>query len=406
MPATTTRTDVIVVGAGIGGLAAALLLGRSGRSVLVLERVAEPADVGAGLLLQPNGLAVLDALGLATSLGATGHPIAAADIRRPDGRLVMHAPIGGHGPGLDHALAVRRSALHRLLLSAVAGAPSVTMRLGAAVLSVDAGGTVRLAGDEQTLHADLVVGADGVGSVVRASGDFGTVVTGSGATYVRGTVEGEDAALRGEYWTPLGLFGGAPLGDGTSYFYASAQHESVAAALSRGDLPALRSVWADALPLTVPLLRAVATYDDLLVNDVTRVDAERWSDGALVLLGDAAHAMAPTLGQGANSALVDAAVLALELGATDDRSGALLTYERRRRPAVRKVQDAADRVTKLSNVNGSVATRVVDLTLRAVARSARAAARQDRLVQQEDPARLRESLTRLGGRWGPPLTAA
>ncbi len=394
----TRHQDVIVVGAGIGGLAAALLIARTGRRVTLLERVAEPGNVGAGLLLQPNGLAVLDGIGIAPALRAAGHAIPAADVRRPDGRLVMHAPIADHGPGLDHALAVRRSVLHSLLHDEVTRCDLVTTLLGAEVDSVRPSGSVHVAGTTQTLEAALVVGADGVRSVVRASGDFDAVVTETGATYLRATVEGHDDVLHGEYWTSLGLFGGAPLGDGSTYFYASAQSGPVAAAMARRDLPALRALWADALPLTAPLLGAVATYDDLLVNDVTRVDAARWSDGALVLLGDAAHAMAPTLGQGANSALVDAAVLALELDAAESPAGALQAYERRRRAPVRRVQDAADRVTRLSNLSGSLRTRGVDLVLRGLAGVRPVSVKQDHLVQQEDPAALRESLSRLGGR--------
>lgn len=393
----TTPPHVVVVGAGIGGMAAALLVARTGASVTLLERVAEPAAVGAGLLLQPNGLAVLDGLGLRPALDEAGHPIKAADVRRADGRLLLHAPIRDHGPGLDHALAVRRSELHQLLHDAITRSGRITTRLGAEVASVDPAGHVHLAGAGPSLTGDLVVGADGVRSVVRAAGNFGAVVTSTGATYVRAIVAGTDHGLHGEYWTRLGLFGGAPLGDGTTYFYAAAHAPPVAAAIARRDLPALRALWAEELPAADSLLGAVATYDDLLVNDVARVDVERWSHGASVLLGDAAHAMSPTLGQGANSALVDAAVLADELDQDGPVADALARYERRRRTAVRKVQDTADRVAALSDAPDSRRTSALTAVLRVLARSESVAARQDRLVQQERPALLRESVALLGG---------
>jgi 2-polyprenyl-6-methoxyphenol hydroxylase-like FAD-dependent oxidoreductase len=362
--------------------------------VTLLERFGAPADVGAGLLLQPNGLAVLHGLGLGDALA--GHAIPAADIRRSDGRLIMRAPIADHGSGLDHALAVRRSALYRLLYDEIARTGLITTRLSAEVVTADPAGDVHLA-DGQSLTADLVIAADGVKSVVRATGGFDAVLKDTGLSYLRATVEGCDVGLRGEYWTELGLFGGAPLGDGSTYFYAAAQAPSVAAAMSQRDLPALRALWAEALPLAAPLLEAVPTYDDLLVNAVARVDVKRWSHGALVLLGDAAHAMAPTLGQGANSALVDAAVLAHELARDDATDDALQRYTRRRRGAVRKVQDAADRVARLSNAHGRLRTSAIDRTLRTVAAVKPVAARQDRLVQQEDPAELLETVTGLCG---------
>ena len=390
----TTDMHVIVVGGGIGGMAAALLIARTGASVTLLERVSAPADVGAGLLLQPNGLAVLHGLGLGKELG--GHAIHAAEVRRSDGRLVMHAPITDHAPGLDHVLAVRRSRLYRLLYNEIARSGRITTHLGAEVVAADPSGEVHLADGQQSLAADLVIGADGVHSVIRDCGGFDAVVTDTGASYLRATVEGCEVGLHGEYWTKLGLFGGAPLGDGSTYFYAAAQAPGVAAAMSRRDLPALRALWAEELPLTAALLEAVPTYDDLLVNGVSRVDAKRWSHGALVLLGDAAHAMSPTLGQGANTALVDAAVLADELELNDTVGDAVQRYVRRRRSSVRKVQDAADRVVRLSDTHDQLRTSAIDLSMRVFTAFKPVAARQDRLVQQEDPATLRAVVTRLG----------
>jgi hypothetical protein len=108
----------------------------------------------------------------------------------------------------------------------------------------------------------------------------------------------------------------------------------------RRDLSAFRALWTRVLPPAGPALDRVACWEELLVIEVSRVDCERWVDGRLVLVGDAAHAMAPNLGQGANSALVDAAVLAVELAADQPVDQALSRYAQRRRQPVRRVQDA------------------------------------------------------------------
>jgi 2-polyprenyl-6-methoxyphenol hydroxylase-like FAD-dependent oxidoreductase len=395
----TPSPTALVVGAGIGGLATALLLSKAGAAVTLVEKVESSTPVGAGILLQPNGLAVLAGLGLASELERSGHPLDRVSLRRPDGRVIATSAVPSHAPGLDHVLTIRRSTLHEILVRAANEAAAIDVRFGTTVLDASASGsvTVKSARGIEHLTADLVVAADGVGSVVRRHGAFDDRTTPTGTTYLRAIVDTRLEDLAGEFWTPLGLFGGAPLGDGSTYFYAAAHTPVVAAAVTDRDLTSLQRVWSEALPASAAAWTAVPSFDQLLVNDVARVDAERWHDGALVLLGDAAHAMAPTLGQGANSALVDAAVLVHELTRTADRDTALAAYTARRRPAVRAVQDAADRMAAMSDLRGRLRPALRNAAIRVVTRIPAATSRQDRLAQQEDPAALRglvESMTR------------
>jgi 2-polyprenyl-6-methoxyphenol hydroxylase-like FAD-dependent oxidoreductase len=397
--------NVVVAGSGIGGMTAALLLGSAGASVRLLERVAEPAEVGAGILLQPNGLAVLYALGLAEALQRAAWRTPPPAIRDPTGTVLLELPLPDFGHGLDHAVVLRRSHLYGVLLAAVRAHPAIQVRLGTQVTGASPAGTVRAChqGVEAQRTADLVVGADGEASTVRAHGDFGAVARATGACYGRALVPGAGYAIGwGEYWTRLGLFGGAPLGDGSTYLYLDVTAPPVARALADQDLEGFRGRWAAALPLAAPVLERLGSLEELLVNRVVRVDCKRWVDGRLVLVGDAAHAMAPNLGQGANSAIVDAAVLAAELAADRSLPEALGRYTARRRPAVGWVQDAADRLARLSRVSHPVLRWGRDVALRRLGRLATGPSRQQR-VQQEDPVWL-YATTRALQRQGRPPT--
>lgn len=386
--------DVVIVGGGIGGMTAALLFADIGADVTLLERVDAPAAVGAGILLQPNGLAVLTALGLGEALAGAGYRPRASALRTAGGAKIADLAPPDTGRPWEHLLALRRSRLHEILIDAVAGQSRIVTRFGADVTATRADGTVELRWRDRTstLTADLVVGADGVGSAVRRSQGFGARVRDTGARYLRGLVDGTDLDLEGEYWTGFGLFGGAPVGDGTTYFYAAATAPPVATAVAARDLVALRSAWRDALPAAVPVLDRVGGFDDLLITGVERVDCERWVDGRSVLLGDAAHAMAPTLAQGANSAIVDAAVLTGELSVDRSVAEALARYVARRQRAVRRVQDHGDRLAAMSMIGNPWLRAFRDTALRVVARLPGSVPRLAGMMQQEDPADLHHTV--------------
>jgi 2-polyprenyl-6-methoxyphenol hydroxylase-like FAD-dependent oxidoreductase len=292
---------VVVVGAGIGGLAASLVLSRVAKQVTLVERADHPAEVGAALALQANGMAVLARLGLLASVEGVGAGIDRVDIRNAGGRVLLTAKMPDFGGGLDHAIAVRRTQLHRLLLDAVNEEGSVRTCFGCTVMSADPSGSLVVRSGPNgggptattTLHADLVVGADGVNSAVRSTGGFRSRLS-AGSSYVRTIVQGQANPWFEEFWTQLGSFGHAPLGGDTTYFWAAAHSPAVTDAVSRRDLESFAQEWRQVLPLAGDLLAKVPSFDDLLVNTVRRVDCRRWFSGRLVLLGDAAHAMAPT----------------------------------------------------------------------------------------------------------------
>jgi 2-polyprenyl-6-methoxyphenol hydroxylase-like FAD-dependent oxidoreductase len=322
------------VGGAIGGAAAALLLAERGAEVTCFERVAEPRAVGAGIALQPNGMAVLAGLGLHGAIDARASLLGSPRIVDASGRCLLEPRLPLDAAGFDRIRMIRRSDLHEILLGAVTDHPRIRLHVGTPIEAVGANGTVEGHG---AFH--LVIGADGVHSRVRRTGGFGGVERVTGIWYVRGLIDRPTDACE-EAWTSAGVFGRFPVPGGT-YFFASAGLPALEAAIAAGDLGALRERWTHAYPPAGEVLGAVESFDALLVNEVIRVDCKTFVDGKVALLGDAAHAMAPNLGQGANSALVDGAVLCEELDRADELASGLTAYDRRRRPAVRKVQRAA-----------------------------------------------------------------
>lgn len=342
---------VSVVGAGIGGACAAVLLARAGAEVTLVERVAEPRAIGAGILLQPNGLAVLYGLGLRDAIMQGSFVTREGAIYDAAGRPLVRLQTFDFGDGLDHFVAIRRSTLSELLIDRVERDTGIDTSFGVEVHEIP--------------ESDLVIGADGVHSVVRSACGIPHRLHRTGVSYVRGLVDGDVVDGFGEYWTRLGLFGIGPVGDAT-YFFAGTACPAVAEAVAARDLSTFRAAWIDALPGSEPVLSCIGSFDDLLVNEVETVHCRRFVHTNVALLGDAAHAMYPNVGQGANSALVDAAVLVSKLRDAPDVGTALRRYDRVRRPRTKRVQRDAARLARLAALRPAPLRAMRDMFLRSM----------------------------------------
>jgi 2-polyprenyl-6-methoxyphenol hydroxylase-like FAD-dependent oxidoreductase len=325
----------VVVGAGLGGLAGAIALSRHGWDVTVLERRAEPDEAGAGIAVWPNALRALDVLGpgprgIGAQARAAGTVEVGGGIRTMSGRWLARTDTADlrrrQGDGV---VVLRRPDLHALLRTA---APEVTT--GAGVRRVDPGDAARPAvvhDDAGREHpAELVVAADGLRSTIRAAVWPEAVPRPTGQTAFR-LIAAHDLAEGGESWGNGALVGLGPLPGGRTYLYAVVPTAEVP---TRDDpLPWLRARlagWHDPIPSVLD-----AVEGPVLVHELEDLRPPRsWHHGRIVLLGDAAHAMTPNLGQGAAQAFLDAVALAEE--ATDDPAS-LVAYEARRRPGAEAV---------------------------------------------------------------------
>jgi 2-polyprenyl-6-methoxyphenol hydroxylase-like FAD-dependent oxidoreductase len=331
--------SAVVVGGGIGGLTAAVALRQAGWRVTVLERAARFGEIGAGITLLSNGLRCLDAIGLGDAVRGSGLPMLAIGMRTAAGRWL--ARFDGDGAALEArmgtvTLNIHRAELHKILYDAL---PEEVLIAGVTTTGIDGGADggpaevhFRHGDTEALLRADLVVGADGVHSWVRAQRwpDAPAAVY-SGSTNWRGITTSSSAAVAemSLSWGRGTEFGVMPLVDGRTYWYAAAN--AAEAQRNPDELAELRrrfGTWHEPIPAVLAHTQPRA----VLRHDIYRLpELDSYHRGSVVLLGDAAHAMTPNLGQGGGQALEDAIVLAAAVSSTRDVATALARYDHERR---------------------------------------------------------------------------
>jgi salicylate hydroxylase len=343
------RPRVAVVGAGIGGLTLAIALRRRGVSVTVYEQAAELREIGAGVALSANATRHLHRLGLGDALDSVSVQPSALVFRRwDDGEVIASHRMGARYRDAFGApyYGVHRAALQRVFAAALE--PGVVEHGRRCVGIAEDGGAVRVElADGRGAEADVVVGADGVHSVVRphVAGERAAVF--SGTVGYRGLVPVERLPSLPDP-TPLQFWAG-PRAHLLHYSIEGGRVVNFLAVVRQAqwtsetwnepcavaDALAAFEGWHDAV---TEMVGAVPEGSRWALHD--HAPLERWSAGRTVLIGDAAHAMLPHQGQGANQTIEDAIALADLLEDTDAAGipAALARYEALRAPRTRRVQ--------------------------------------------------------------------
>lgn len=328
---------VIIAGAGPGGLVAALALHHVGQPVLLLERAPEVRAAGAGLTLQVNAMRMLEAIGQREAVAAAGEPILSGSVDTAAGAELSSLPMGAlvdrYGTS---GVAIHRGALARVLSSAL---PPDVLRCDAEVEGYEAdadGVSVRLR-DGAELRGRALVGADGIHSCVRATMQGEVPLRYAGYTCWRGVAPVPrplGAGVMSERWGRGRRFGIVPIDAERTYWFstANAPADGHDGEDPRAELLERFAGFAE----PVPALIEATPSEGILRNDIIDIEPlSRWTDGRVTLLGDAAHAMTPNMGQGACQAIEDAVVLAHCLVEHGEVATALAEYEARRKDRAR-----------------------------------------------------------------------
>ena len=356
---------IVIAGAGIGGLCAALALAQRQFEVAVYEQSPQLGEVGAGLQLSPNAMHVLTALGIADEVKAKAFSPNSAVMRHyQTGKTYFTVPLGETATqkyGSDY-LHIHRADLHSVLHDACKNM-KVDIHLGKSIQSYQQTSdilTIQLDQNE-SLEADVLIGADGIKSNVQACmlGETPTDFTGQVAW--RGVVEA--SRLPPEFVKPNANLWVGPGKHFVSYYLRGGDLINFVAVQERtdwlkeswsepGDINELRNTFAGWHPEVATLLNA--TDDCFLWALFDRKPLTQWTDGKVALLGDACHPMLPFLAQGAAMAIEDSYALAHCLATHNKTETALQSYQAMRLPRTRDIQLNARKNAALYHMSSPV----------------------------------------------------
>ena len=332
--------DIAIAGCGIGGLAAALLLSRQGHRITLYERFAEPQPVGSGLMIQPTGMAVLAALGLAETAVSRGAPVDGLLGVNTEGEPVLEAAYADLGVPGAFGLGIHRSSLFETLFAKVLAAP-VAIRTDHSLIGTEITGhsrTLHFEGRDDSPGHDLVIDALGAASPLVPPTDAVLPFGALWATVDWPQAEGfHERLLEQRYERADRMVGLLPTGGGKAAFFWSLRGNEYDAWRARGMQDfrdEIRALW----PALDPVAEQLSEPEQLTFARYRHRTTRHATGERIVHIGDAWHSASPQLGQGANMALLDAFGLARALEQSDTLGEAFARFLDLRKSHVRLYQ--------------------------------------------------------------------
>jgi 2-polyprenyl-6-methoxyphenol hydroxylase-like FAD-dependent oxidoreductase len=315
-----------IVGAGFAGLTAACALAQRGWRVRVHERSDRLRTAGAGIYIYENGLRVLEAVGAHGAAVAGAPPAHTREVRDDRNRVVsVHRWSGSRVVSI-----IRQNVINALAAAATAAGAEIVTCSAAAAATTD--GSLTLASGER-IEADLIVAADGTNSAVRQSLGMQMtrkpLVDGCTRLLMPALPEetgGDSLGKTIEYWSGTRRVLYTPCSAGEIYIALTMLNSDAAAKA----VPVRKDVWTAAFPHLAALIGRIG--DQGRYDRFEMIRLRRWSAGRVAIVGDAAHALPPNIGQGGGCAMMNALSLAVHLDRTPDVPAALREWERTERP--------------------------------------------------------------------------
>jgi FAD-dependent urate hydroxylase len=328
---------VLIVGGGIAGLTLATALHRQGCKIDLIERNTAWQTTGGGIAVQANGLRALRQLGMAETIERAGAVLHFWQFCDPQGSVLCSVDLQETWEGVGPCIGIERAKLQDTLLK---GAAAVSARLGTSIVSLRQNDSpVEVQFTDGTLgEYDLVVGADGIASSVRDLALGTTPLQSAGHVGWRSLVPIRPRGLQHlQFFLGDGCFFGlCPMAEGT-YGFGHVNDPRIRDEVE-GRLQRLRERFATFGGAVPEYLAALESDQQIHCSTIQWIDQDRWYAGSVLLIGDAAHASSPILGQGGCLAMEDAVVLAEILQDATSVPDALLNYDKRRKPRVKWIQ--------------------------------------------------------------------
>lgn len=345
--------DVLIVGGGIAGLCSAIQFERAGFNVELVEHAPEWKPVGAGIVLWPNSIKILDKLGLKAEIEAVGNDVIDMTVVDAAGKKVSSLTFEKVFEKGIHAVAVLRADLHKVLIGAV---KNTNIKHGTTVDSISDAGTktkVKLS-DGSEKEYDMVIGADGIHSKTRKL-LFGEIKPRyAGYTNWRFVVHGDIGTERNrafEMWGSGKRFGIVPVGSGNSIYCfgvmnapeGKQEYNNITAAK-------FKELFGEFGWKARNVMDLITDDTKFIHNDLHDVRLNEWYKGNTVLIGDAAHAITPNLGAGAAMAMEDSLIITKNIIKYGNTAEAYKAYYDQRFKRVTKICNDSFRLGKMGNL--------------------------------------------------------